>query len=272
MNCLLKNKYKRLKSLIERLGSAVIAFSGGLDSGVLAKAVYDCLGEKKVIAVTAQSAIRPAWSCKETKAAAREIGIKHKVIFTQELKNDKFTDNREERCYWCKRELFSEFKKLNFEDKYKVILDGTNYDDIKDIRPGLKANKEFGIISPLCEIGFTRKDVADLAGYLKLSLRRKPKNTCLVTRIPLDEKITLERIKRIEKTEDILRNFLGKECLFRARDHKDILRIESEKDMWTKLKNSGITIIIKKLKKLGYKYITFDLEGYVPAGKRGLKM
>lgn len=264
---MLKRKYERLKKVLNRLGSGIIAFSGGVDSSVLAKVAYNCIG-RKVMAVTAHSPSHSSLDCKEAKIIAKEIGIDHRVIFTQEFKNDRFINNKDDRCYWCKRELFSQLKNIVSQQRYKVILDGTNYDDSKDIRPGLKANKEFGIISPLYEIGFTKKEVVQMAKYLGLSLWSKPKNTCLVTRIPLGEKITLERIKRIDKAEDILRNFLGKGCLFRARDHNDILRVESEKDMWTKLKNSGITIIIKKLKKLGYKYITFDWEGYIPAGKR----
>jgi uncharacterized protein len=261
----IEKKYNQLKNFLKDLGSVVIAFSGGLDSGFLCKVSFEVLGDKAV-AVTAISPTYPLWDLKEAKKIAQEIGIKHILINTDEFKNKNFLKNSYNRCYWCKRELFSKLKKIAEDLKYKFILDGTNYQDKYDHRPGMKANKEFGVISPLYECKFNKEDIKKLAKFLKLSFWNKSSGTCLSSRIPFGERITLKRLKRIEKAESILKDFLEKNVLIRARDHQKILRIEIEnnKDLFKKDTDK----IIKELKKIGYKYITLDLEGYIPAGKR----
>ncbi|MDP2923476.1 MAG: ATP-dependent sacrificial sulfur transferase LarE [Candidatus Omnitrophota bacterium] len=263
----LEKKYLRLKKLLTKLGSAVIAFSGGLDSGLLTKVAFDCLG-KNIIAVTAFSPTYPSSELKFAKKIAKEIGARHIVIHTQEFKDRNFLNNTKHRCYWCKRELFSRLKEISRKFRIKYILDGTNYDDRKDVRPGLAANKEFSVISPLYKCRFTKQDVKKLTAFLAPSLCNKPSGTCLSSRIPFGEKITQKRLKKIEAAERILKNFLGENILLRARDHNDILRIEVENKGWTRLKKSDINKLIIRLKKCGYKYITLDLEGYVPAGLR----
>jgi uncharacterized protein len=283
-NNLLKTKYEYLQKYLKKLGSAIIAFSGGVDSGLLAKVGFDILGEK-VIAVTATSPTYPVDDYKQAKRIAKEIGIKHIVIKTYEFKDKKFIANPLRRCYWCKKELFFRMRRIADRYKVKYIIDGTNYDDRDDHRPGLEANKEFKIISPLYECQFSKSDVKLLAKHLGLSFWDNPSGTCLSSRIPFGEKITLARIKRIEKAEKILRDFVDKKTLLRARDHKDILRIELEQQRWIKFNKSVLDKMLRQLKKikfnksvldkmlrqlkkLGYKYITLDLEGYIPAGKR----
>lgn len=261
----LNKKYTALRKKILNLKSAVIAFSGGVDSSVLAKIVFDCLG-KNSIAVTAKSATYSLAELKEAKKTAKLIGIRHIVIKTDEFKNKKFISNPLNRCYWCKRELFIKLRALAGEYKIKNILDGTNCDDCFDVRPGFAANKEFNIISPFLECGLTKADIKKLAG--KLNICQKIPNACLASRIPFCEKITPLKLTRIEKAENILKKYFGNKNILRARDHGNILRIEIENKEWTKLVNSGINNLIKKLKKIGYKYITIDLEGYIPAGLR----
>ncbi|MDD4183469.1 MAG: ATP-dependent sacrificial sulfur transferase LarE [Candidatus Omnitrophica bacterium] len=261
----LSKKYTVLRRKILNLRAAVIAFSGGTDSSVLAKIVFDCLG-KNAIAVTAKSATYSSADLKEATKTAKLIGIRHIIIKTNEFKNKKFISNSPGRCYWCKRELFIKLKALAGKYKIKNILDGTNKDDCFDVRPGFAANKEFNIMSPFLECGLTKADIKKLAG--KLNIRQKSPNACLASRIPFCEKITPEKLAKIERAENILREYLGDKNILRARDHGNILRIEIENKQWTKLGNSGINNLIKKLKKIGYKYITIDLEGYIPAGLR----
>jgi len=265
----LNKKYTALRKKILNLKAAVIAFSGGTDSSVLAKIVFDCLG-KNSIAVTAKSATYTSSELKEATKAAKLIGIKHIVIETGEFKNEKFINNPLNRCYWCKRELFIKLKKLARAHKIKNILDGTNLDDCSDVRPGFAANKEFNVISLFLECSLTKKDIRQLAERLNISV--KASNACLASRIPFYERITPLKLAKIEKAENILRKYFGNKNILRARSHNDILRIEIENKEWTKFGNSGINNLVKKLKKIGYKYITVDLEGYVPAGLRAKRM
>jgi uncharacterized protein len=263
----LNNKYIKLQKCLNKLGSGIIAFSGGLDSTVLTRIAYDCLG-KKAIAVTANSPTYTHSDLKEARKIAKRIGIKHLVVHTNEFKNKHFTRNFRNRCYWCKKELFSRLKTIAVHNSIKYILDGTNYSDKFDKRPGLRANKEFGVISPFYTCRFSKKDIRNLAKILGFPFWDKPQGTCLSSRVPFGEEISLKRLKRVEKAENILKDFFGKRALIRARDHRDILRIELENKVWTKLKKSDINKPIRKLKRLGYKYITIDAEGYIPAGLR----
>ncbi|UCG34764.1 MAG: ATP-dependent sacrificial sulfur transferase LarE [Candidatus Omnitrophota bacterium] len=263
----LENKYQKLKKLLLDIGSGVIAFSGGKDSGLLAKVAYEVLG-KNIFAVTAYSPTYPSWENKDSSKIAREIGISHLIIHTEEFKDNKFIRNHTDRCYWCKRELFSKIRKIADKKGNKYILDGTNFDDKDDIRPGLKANKEFSVRSPLYECKFRSQDIQDLARRLGLSFWDKPSGTCLSSRIPFGQEISLGRIKKVGEAEMFLRGFFGPKVLFRARDHGDLLRIEVANWEWTKMRKSDITKIVRKLKEIGYKYVTLDLEGYIPAGKR----
>ncbi|MCK9573780.1 MAG: ATP-dependent sacrificial sulfur transferase LarE [Candidatus Omnitrophica bacterium] len=262
----LNKKYTLLREKILGLKSAVVAFSGGLDSTVLAKICFDCLG-KNVIAVTAKSATYSLSDLKEAVKMAKLIGIRHVIIRTDEFKNKKFINNPPNRCYWCKRELFAKLRALAGKYKIKNILDGTNCDDSFDVRPGFAANKRFKVISPFFECGVTKKDIKGLAKRLNIS-SEKPANACLASRISFYDAITLRKLERIEKAERILKKHFTNKGILRARDHGNILRIEIEKKEWTKFCNSGINNLVKKLKKTGYKYITFDLDGYIPAGLR----
>lgn len=259
-------KYQKLKNFIKKHASAVIAFSGGLDSGTLCKVCYDVLREKS-LAVTAVSETYPENDLAEAKKIAKEIGIKHIFIKTQEFKNKNFISNPDNRCYWCKQELFTRLLSLAKKHNLKYIFDGTIADDFDDVRPGNRAKKELGVISPFAEVGFSKLEVRRLAKQLNLSFWRKPSGTCLSSRIPFGEKITKEKLSKVEKAEDILKTAFGNITL-RARHHKDILRIELDKEGWRKLFSLPRKRIIEKLKKIGYKYIVIDWEGYIPAGKR----
>lgn len=260
-------KIKKLKDYLVKLDSAIIAFSGGVDSSTLAKVAFDVLGEG-VVAVTA---ISPTYSCKELNEArkiAKKIGIKHIAVNTNEFNDKRFLRNQKDRCYWCKKELFSRLDSLKRKFKFRYVVDGSNYSDKFDHRPGFKANKEFKVISPFYDLKFTKTDVRSLARQLGLGFWNKPNQACFASRIPFNSRITVRRLKKVKKAERILQSFFGKNILLRGRDHGEILRIEIAKQEWTKLQKSDINTLARRLKKTGYKYITFDLEGYIPAGKR----
>ncbi|MFA6280981.1 MAG: TIGR00268 family protein, partial [Candidatus Omnitrophota bacterium] len=170
-------------------------------------------------------------------------------------------------CFFCKQELFLKLKNISGKLGLKCILDGTNKDDTKDVRPGQRANAQFNVISPLRDAGLNKKEIRALCKKLGIDYL-KPQGACLASRIPFGEKITKKNIIRVRKAEELLKSFFGDGVLLRARDHKAILRIEIGNKDWTKLKKSDINSLIRKLKNIGYKYITLDLEGYIPAGLR----
>ena len=263
---LLQKKYLKLKRRLTNLGSGIIAFSGGLDSSLLVKVAFDCLG-KNVVVVTAKSPTYSPADLKEAKAFTKSIGVRHLVINTDEFKDEKFIRNPKNRCFFCKQELFSRLKKISKQLGLKYIFDGTNSDDARDIRPGQKANRKFNVVSPLRDVGLTKEEIRSLCKKLDINYQ-KPQGACLASRIPFGEKITRQNLMKVRKAEELLKNYFGNKVLLRARDHKAILRIEIGNKDWTKLKKSDINSLIHKLKKIGYKYITLDLEGYIPAGLR----
>jgi uncharacterized protein len=238
--------------------SVLIAFSGGVDSTFLLKMAHDILGNK-VLAITAQSETYPESELKEARRMAKLIGAKHKILQTKELKKKNFYRNPPNRCYFCKKELFSELKKIAKKRKIKYILDASNFDDLKDYRPGRTAAKELGVRSPLAEVGLTKQEIRLVSKKLKLPTWSKPAQACLASRIPYGEKITEPKLKGIAGAEAFLKK-MGMTNL-RVRNHQQIARIETAPgDLPLILKNSKK--IIREFKKLGFHYITLDLEGY----------
>ncbi|MDD5773188.1 MAG: ATP-dependent sacrificial sulfur transferase LarE [bacterium] len=256
----LKEKFSRLKKNIKNMGSFVLAYSGGVDSAFLLKAGYDVLG-KKVLAVTARSETYPDAELREAKAIAKIIGARHKVIRTEELNNHDFISNPPNRCYYCKKELFSKLDHIAKEENIKWICDGTNKDDLKDVRPGRQAAKEFKVLSPLLDAGLTKEDIRALSRDMGLSTWDKPSLACLSSRIPYGEKITKENLVRIEEAEEFI-SLLGFRS-FRVRSHGVLARIEVEQSDIKKITQKDIRVkVINKLKSLGFIYITLDLHGY----------
>ncbi|ADL68560.1 NAD synthase [Thermoanaerobacterium thermosaccharolyticum DSM 571] len=256
----LEEKYENLKKYIKQLGSAVIAFSGGVDSTFLAKVCKDVLNDS-CLAVTATSSTYPEREFKEALELAKEIGIRHKIIKSEELEIEGFSKNPIDRCYYCKSELFSKLKKVADDEGIEYVLDGTNADDTGDFRPGRRAAKELGVKSPLLECGFTKDDIREMSKRLGLPTWNKPAYACLSSRFPYGQEITSEKLSMVEKSEEYLLNlgFVG----FRVRHHGDVARIELNPDQINMMMDENIRKkVVSKLKEIGFKYVSLDLEGY----------
>jgi len=255
------SKLENLRKILKDLGSVVVAYSGGLDSTFLLKVALDVLGKDNVLAVTARSETYPVSEFNEARALAKKLGSRHLVINTCELNIKGFRDNPVNRCYYCKKELFK--KLISIKNRYKLsaVLDGTNYDDLKDIRHGRKAAKELGIKSPLLDAKIGKSDIRKHSKRLKLSTWDKPSFACLASRFPFHDTINAKDLTRIDEAELYLRKLGFKQV--RLRLHKDIARLEIYKtDFDRVLDQKNREDLIKKLKRLGFKYITLDLEGY----------
>jgi len=251
-------KLKNLKKILKSMGSVLVAYSGGLDSGFLLKVVKDVLGNN-VLAVTAISPIYSKEQIRQAKEFAQSHNIRHLMIKTFQYKNPLFIKNNYQRCYWCKRDLFLKLKKIAKKQKIKYVVDGTNFDDQKDFRPGEKAKKELGVRSPLKEAKIKKDEIRLLSKKLGLNIYKKPSSVCLASRIAYGDRISLYKLKRIEKAEEFLKNLGFKQV--RLRDYSDLARIEVEKNKLSYLIKNRQKIC-DFLKKLGFSYITLDLEGY----------
>jgi uncharacterized protein len=260
----LRKRYEKLKLFIKDKGKngAIIAFSGGVDSSTLAAISFDVLRDKAA-AVTATSPTYPHEELDEAKKVAKEIGIKHYVVQTNELSDEDFACNPQNRCYYCKRELLDVFREFADKLGFKAIFEGTNLSDLVGHRPGFKAVEEREyVFSPWVETKFTKEEIRKLARELGLSIHDKPASPCLASRIPYGERITEERLERIESAEKAIREIIEVKEL-RVRDHGSIARIEVGKDERHLLFDTKkMDMIAGRLRKLGYKFVTMDLEGY----------
>src|SRR3989338_974806 len=219
----LNQKYGELKIIIKKLGNAIVAFSGGVDSALVLKVSSDVLGDK-VIAVTADSPSLPRRELEETKKIAQQIGAKHLIINTEETKDDNYLKNPSNRCYYCKSELYSKLKIVSEKLGIKNILNGTNLDDLGDYRPGLSAADENNVISPLKDAKIKKNEVRELAKNLGLQIWNKPASPCLSSRVPYGNEITLKKLSMIEEAENFLKDFGIREL--RVRHFGGIARIE----------------------------------------------
>lgn len=252
-------KLEKLKTILKMMKKVLVAYSGGLDSSFLLKVACDTLGKDSVLAVTADSSTYPDSELKEAKSFTKRWQIKHLIIKTYEYRNPFFIKNNPGRCYHCKRELFSRLKNIAKKYRIKYIIDGTNTDDAKDFRPGERAKKLYGVRSPLKEAKITKDEIRILSKKLSLKTYNKPTQACLASRIPYGFEIKPKILKRIEKAE----KFLNSQGLsqVRVRDYGSLARIEVEKKEFPKLIKKS-SILVNFLKRLGYIYITLDLEGY----------
>lgn len=258
-----EEKCSYLQKLMEKYTqeNVVVAFSGGVDSSLLLKTA--CINAvkngTKVFAVTMHTTLHTMNEIESSKETAGEVGTEHLIISVDELKEAGIENNPVERCYLCKKYLFQKMKDKAESLGVKIILDGTNEDDLHMFRTGLRALKELEIKSPLAESDFSKTDVRKLAEEYGLSVSKKPSTPCLATRFPYGSRLSYEEMKKVEKGEDFLKN-LGLYNV-RLRIHNDIARIEVDKEDIVKIVVYK-EAIISYLKELGYRYITLDLEGF----------
>ncbi|MGH1395327.1 MAG: ATP-dependent sacrificial sulfur transferase LarE [Trichormus sp.] len=257
---MLTEKLEKLKVLFAQMEKALIAYSGGVDSTLVAKIAYDVLGDR-ALAVTAVSPSLLPEELEDAKIQAATIGITHQIIETHEMANPNYTANPVNRCYFCKSELHDNLKPLAVELGYPYVIDGVNADDLHDYRPGIQAAKERGARSPLAEIGVTKLEVRQLSQQLGLPWWDKPAQPCLSSRFPYGEEITVAKLQRVGRAEIYLRK-LGWQNL-RVRSEGDTARIELPPE---KIKDfvmiTDLESVVKAFQDLGFIYVTLDLEGY----------
>ncbi|MBS3102161.1 ATP-dependent sacrificial sulfur transferase LarE [Candidatus Woesearchaeota archaeon] len=250
----LMQKYKQLKESVNNLGSAIVAFSGGIDSTLVLKASYDALRDK-AIAVTADSPSLPRRELEEAKRIAKQIGAKHLITSTEETKNEDYLKNPNNRCYYCKSELYSKLKIVSAQLGIKNILNGTNLDDLGDYRPGLMAAGENNVISPLKDAKITKSEVREIARHLGLQTWDKPSSPCLSSRVPYGQGITLKKLSMVEEAENFLKDFGMREL--RVRHFDDMARIEvNENDK--RIINDNFISIQKKFNEIGFNDVTIS--------------
>ncbi len=252
-------KIQKLRKILKSYKSILVAFSGGSDSSFLLKAAIDFLGADKVLAITVKSELIPERKITEAKNIADAIGSKWEGLEIQILSENNLIRNPTNRCYLCKKILLKNLKKIAKKEGINEVAEGTNIDDTEQYRPGFKAIRELGVKSPLLEAKFTRNDIRKLSRKLNMPDWDKNSFTCLATRFPYRTRLTKKDLKKVEMAENFLASKTFKK--FRVRHHSNIARIEVPEKDFDKLLSQRKSIITE-FKKIGYDYITLDIEGY----------
>jgi pyridinium-3,5-biscarboxylic acid mononucleotide sulfurtransferase len=257
---MLMKKLEQLQALFVAMDKALVAYSGGVDSTLVAKVAYDVLGDR-ALAVTADSPSLLPEDLEEAQIQAATIGIAHEIVQTHELDNPDYAANPVNRCYFCKSELHDTLKPLALERGYPYVVDGVNADDLGDYRPGIQAAKERGSRSPLAEIGITKLEVRELSKHLGLSWWDKPAQPCLSSRFPYGEEITIAKLQRVGRAERYLRG-LGLTTL-RVRSEGETARIElPSAQIQDFVLSTDLPQLVAAFQSYGFVYVSLDLEGF----------
>jgi len=264
---MLAQKLEQLKQIFTAMDRALIAYSGGIDSTLVAKVAYDVLGDR-ALAITAESPSLLPEDLEEARIQAAAIGIPHEIVQTHEMDNPNYTANPVNRCYFCKSELHDTLKPLALRRGYPYVVDGVNADDLQDYRPGIQAAKERGARSPLAEVGVTKIEVRQLSQQLGLPWWDKPAQPCLSSRFPYGEEITVAKLQRVGRAELYLRK-LGWKNL-RVRSEGDTARIELPPEQIKEfVLTTDLPQLVAAFQEFGFIYVTLDLEGF-KSGKLNL--
>ncbi|MBI4552114.1 MAG: ATP-dependent sacrificial sulfur transferase LarE [Candidatus Latescibacteria bacterium] len=251
-------KYQRLQDDIRAMGSVLVAFSAGVDSTLLLKVCADVLGDR-ALGVTGVSESLPEDQRDEARTLAQWIGVRHRLIQTEEVHNAQYLENNPRRCYYCKSELYTKLEQVAAEEGIASICEGSNLDDTQDYRPGMQAVREHQIRSPLKDAGLTKADIRELSRRLGLPTAEKPSFACLSSRFPYGDQVTIDGLHQVGLAEAFIRQFGPKQ--FRVRHHKDLARIEVDRESFSTILDHHDEIVAH-LKQLGYTYVTLDLQGY----------
>lgn len=261
MNKQYRAKLDELKDVLRRTGGCAIGFSGGVDSTLLVTVAHEVLADR-CLAVIATSSTYARQECEQAIEWVRRQAVPYVTIVSEELDIPQFSDNPPDRCYHCKKELFSKIRQIAVERGLEYVADGTNADDVDDYRPGMRAAAELNVISPLMQVGLTKAQIRTISREVyDLPTADKPAMACLASRFPYGSRITREKLKQVEAVERFLNDRGFSVC--RARHHDNIIRLEVAGDQMERLLRSEIRqALVAFAKEQGFAYVTLDLEGY----------
>jgi uncharacterized protein len=256
----LTTKEERLREIFRELDSVIVAYSGGVDSSYVAYVANAELGPRAVC-ITGESASLPGFQRAEIEGVVKKFGFQHEVITTEELENPGYRANNPDRCFFCKDELYTKLESVARTRGIKSIVDGSTVDDLGDYRPGRRAASQHAVRSPLIEVGLSKSEVRELSRRATLPTWDKPASPCLSSRIAYGTTVTIERLSKVDRGEEILRELGFRE--FRVRHHDQLVRIEiAAAEMDRVLRRELIDELARRFRELGFKYVTLDLEGF----------